>query len=42
VVIAAVAARAARIRISVLVNMLARRWIAKVARESAVLAGGAF
>jgi hypothetical protein len=30
------------VRISVLVNMLARRRIAKVARESAALADGAF
>jgi alkanesulfonate monooxygenase SsuD/methylene tetrahydromethanopterin reductase-like flavin-dependent oxidoreductase (luciferase family) len=42
VVIAVVAARAARIRISVLVNMLARRRIAKVARAPAALVGGAF
>src|SRR5271166_3841681 len=43
VVIAAVAARTARIRIGILVNVLARRRVGKVARESVtldVLSGG--
>ena len=36
-VIAAIAARTARIRVGILVNVLARRRVGKVARESATL-----